>query len=509
MGRTVGQRVARVVLVAAVLVLVVGGVGIAGLVATSRTSDLLLDRVEPARQANDGVLQDLTDAETGIRGWTLSGDQGALVPFLDAMESLPEHQGVLVRLSPDDAHLADLVAPQDDAVDAWIEQYANPRLDAGTGHYDPELFTTGRALFADVRAANARVDRELGRMAVDARAENRSAWTTSVALIAGAVVLGLAAVAGLGRSLVRSIQRPLAALASVLQRLAAGETGARAATEGLREIGAVGEAVNQLAVENEHGRAVETEVRETLYELDRTRSDFVSNVSHELRTPLTSIRGYLELLEGEADPAGPERRMWEAVDRNVERLSLLIEDLLMLSKVEARGTALTEIDLREVVREVVADLQPVAARRDVRVELDVPSGPLRVLADETQILRAILNVTANAVKFTRPGGWVRVRVGETGEDALVTVEDNGIGIPAGEVAGVGRRFFRGSNAVDQQVAGTGLGLRIVQTIMDRQAGSVTLESIEDEGTTVRLRMPLRGAGPPPEDPAAKPVPAVT
>ena len=147
-----------------------------------------------------------------------------------------------------------------------------------------------------------------------------------------AVLLGLAVVFGLGRSLVRGIQRPLAGLADVVKRLAAGEDGVRARTDGLREVAAVGETVNVLAVENERGRAVEAEVHESLRELDRTKNDFVSNVSHELRTPLTSIRGYLELLEDDNDLGGPEREMWEAVNRNVTRLSLLIEDLLTLSR---------------------------------------------------------------------------------------------------------------------------------------------------------------------------------
>ena len=292
----------------------------------------------------------------------------------------------------------------------------------------------------------------------------------------------------------RGIQRPLAGLAEVVKRLAAGEDGVRARTDGLREVAAVGETVNVLAVENERGRAVEAEVHEALRELDRTKSDFVSNVSHELRTPLTSIRGYLELLEDHDDLGGPEREMWEAVNRNVTRLSLLIEDLLTLSKVESRGTELTELDLRDVVIEVVSDLKVVAARRDVQVELEFPTEPLRVLADQTQILRAVLNVASNAVKFTRPGGWVKVAVDLDGDDAVVTVQDNGIGIPAEDLVTVGRRFFRGSNAVDQQIAGTGLGIRIVQTIMSRHAGSVAFESVEHEGTTVRLRMPLRGAG---------------
>ena len=458
---------------AAVLVLLVGSVGVIGLFVTTRSVDNLVDHIEPARQANDGVLQDLTDADAGIRGWAISGDQAALVPFFAAMDELPGHQSDLERYdAPVDGH-------RRAAGGAGRRRSTPGSRRTRTRGWTPararrtttrRCSSRGRRAFEDVRAANDRIDRELATSAQDAREASSRAWNIAVAVMLLAVLLGLAVVLGLGRSLVRGIQRPLAGLADVVKRLAAGEDGVRARTDGLREVAAVGETVNVLAVENERGRAVEAEVHESLRELDRTKNDFVSNVSHELRTPLTSIRGYLELLEDDDDLGGPEREMWEAVNRNVTRLSLLIEDLLTLSKVESRGTELTELDLRDVVIEVVSDLKVVAARRDVDVELEFPTEPLRVLADQTQILRAVLNVASNAVKFSRPGGWVKVVVDLEGDDAVVTVQDNGIGIPEGELVTVGRRFFRGSNAVDQQIAGTGLGIRIVQTIMSRHAG---------------------------------------
>ncbi len=494
MGQTVGQRVARVIATSAVLVLVVGAVGVVGLLVTTRSVNQLVDHIEPARQANDGVLQDVTDADAGIRGWAISGDHAALVPFFDAMDQLALHESDLGDYRPPIDDLDTLLETQNRAIDAWITTYANPRLEAGSGpeNHDAGLFLRGRRAYEAVRAANDRIDRELASAAEEARNDSDRAWSTAVALMVLAILLGLGVVFVLGRSLVRGIQRPLRSLAEVVGRLAAGQDGVRARTDGLREVVDVGEAVNALAVENEHGRSVEAEVQESLRELDRTKNDFVSNVSHELRTPLTSIRGYLELLEEDGEEGGPEREMWQAVNRNVTRLSLLIEDLLTLSKVESRGTALTELDLRDVISEVVADLKVVAARREVAVELEFPDEPLRVLADQTQILRAVLNVASNAVKFSRPGGWVRMAVDVQGGEAVVTVEDNGIGIPERELPAVGSRFFRGSNAVDQEIAGTGLGIRIVQTIMSRHAGSVDVESVEHEGTTVRLRMPLRG-----------------
>jgi signal transduction histidine kinase len=505
-AETVGQRVARVIAVSALLVFVVGAAGVAGLVATTSQVDRLVEQVEPARQANDAVMQDMTDAETGLRGWAISDDDAALVPFFTGMDELPGHQADLEQFRDVVPGLGAMIDDQDDAIDAWVADYANPRLDAGAGpeNYDPALFQTGRDDFERIRVANDRIDSTLAVAERDARDDSQRAWIAAVVAMVIATLVGLAAVLGLGRSLIRGIQRPLSSLARVVERVAAGQDGVRAQTTGLREVAAVGEAVNLLAAENERGRAVEAEVHETMRELDRVKNDFVSNVSHELRTPLTSIRGYLELLEDDVDEDSPERAMWEAVNRNVNRLGLLIEDLLTLSKVEATSTLLTEIDLRDVVREVVSDLRVVAARQQVTVQADVPTEPLWVLADATQLLRAVLNVASNAVKFSRPGGVVALDLDRCEGEAVLVVTDTGIGIPADELSGVGRRFFRGSNAVHREIAGTGLGIRIVETILSRHAGSVVIESVEDEGTTVTLRLPIRGATPAGDGPPATP-----
>ena len=127
---------------AAVLVLLVGSVGVIGLFVTTRSVDNLVDHIEPARQANDGVLQDLTDADAGIRGWAISGDQAALVPFFAAMDELPGHQSDLERYDAPVDGIDGLLEEQDEAIDAWISTYVNPRLDAGPGpeNYDPALF---------------------------------------------------------------------------------------------------------------------------------------------------------------------------------------------------------------------------------------------------------------------------------------------------------------------------------------------------------------------------------
>ena len=272
-----------------------------------------------------------------------------------------------------------------------------------------------------------------------------------------------------------------------------GDPDARATVAGAWEIRQVASALNAAADENERAREVEDLVRGDLRSLDRAKDDFVSNVSHELRTPLTTVAGYLELVgeefDGRMEPR--HRRMFEASERNVKRLGALIEDLLTLSRAEGRATDLEEVDVRHLLEDVAADVGITAARRGVAVAVDAPAG-LLVLADRAQLSRALLNLASNAVKFSAEGGGVQLAARRLGTHVEVRVVDDGIGIPADELDRVGSRFYRASNAVRSQVSGTGLGLRIVQTIVANHQGSLRLDSVEGEGTTVVVLLPFRG-----------------
>lgn len=233
-----------------------------------------------------------------------------------------------------------------------------------------------------------------------------------------------------------------------------------------------------------------------LEELDRTKDEFLSSVSHELRTPLTSINGYLELLEDD-DPAPQQRRLLHVVRRNADRLRLLIEDLLTLSRIESGAfrSTLQETDVTALVQASVDDVRPQARNGGVDVHVRVPDSLVPVRADAGQLSRAMLNVVGNAIKFTPPGGRVDVEVRAEAEPGVVVeVRDTGIGIPEADLDRVFTRFFRASNAVASEVQGTGLGLVIVRTILDNHGGSLHLSSREGAGTTVRMTLPWSQPG---------------
>jgi two-component system phosphate regulon sensor histidine kinase PhoR len=229
-----------------------------------------------------------------------------------------------------------------------------------------------------------------------------------------------------------------------------------------------------------------------LQELDTAKTDFMSTVSHELRTPLTSISGYVELLldaeGGELNPA--QAKMLCVIGRNTRRLRDLIEEMLILSKIEsgAFSTHREPVDLAGLVEHAVSAVAPAAAKASIDLRTEV-HGPLLLRADPDQLDRVLMNLLANAVKFTPSAGTVTLLARRDGDEIVLAVADTGMGIPEAEQQALFTRFFRASNAVRQAVPGTGLGLAIVSTVVDNHDGRIEVRSAEGAGTTVTIRLP--------------------
>ncbi|GGR71038.1 hypothetical protein GCM10010269_07250 [Streptomyces humidus] len=241
----------------------------------------------------------------------------------------------------------------------------------------------------------------------------------------------------------------------------------------------------------------ETRLVEKLRALDKAKSDFLSAVSHELRTPLTSIVGYIELLKEETGPLSPaQRHMLDVVDRNANRLRALIEDLLTLSRIESGAfrSRKEPVDLVRLMASAADAIRPAADAASVTLETHSPPRPLVLMADGDQLDRVLMNLLSNAVKFTPKGGKVTFTADSRDGEAVVTVSDTGIGIPAEEQEKLFRRFFRASNATEAAIPGTGLGLTIVRNIIANHGGEVEVESEEGRGTTFTARLPIAAAG---------------
>ncbi|GAA2733278.1 hypothetical protein GCM10009867_10950 [Pedococcus aerophilus] len=275
------------------------------------------------------------------------------------------------------------------------------------------------------------------------------------------------------------------------------------------EIQAVQQSAGYLAQTIAQLRLNEMQVEQVrrLTELDRQKTDFMATVSHELRTPLTSISGYLELLEdGDYGNLAPtQQSALRVIGRNAARLRGLIEDLLVLNKIEATGLESDPEDVlvSDMVRGVTEMLQPVAAAGSVRLEVDAVNPCLKVHVDRIQLERALINLGSNAVKFTPAGGVATITTRAVGRTVEIIVSDTGIGIPEKDQAKLFDRFFRASNANAQAIPGTGLGLAIVRAIVEGHDGTLSFRSVEGEGTTMTITLPLLSA-PTPSSPRRSP-----
>jgi PAS domain S-box-containing protein len=250
----------------------------------------------------------------------------------------------------------------------------------------------------------------------------------------------------------------------------------------------------EIEAEREHLLAQERAQNARLRELDRLKDTFVASVSHELRTPLTSISGFLQLVQdGLAGETSEEQRRCLAIaGRNADRLHRLIGDLLFVAQMDAGQLVLepTQVDLRALAAECLESVRPRAMQAGVEVVLegDAVAG---LQGDPSRLTQLLDNLVSNAIKFSSEGGQVAVRTISENGNVVLEVADHGIGIPAEQQQHLFQRFFRGSNAAERAIQGTGIGLSIVKAIVDAHGGSIAVESREGEGTTFRVAFPLR------------------
>jgi two-component system, OmpR family, phosphate regulon sensor histidine kinase PhoR len=222
------------------------------------------------------------------------------------------------------------------------------------------------------------------------------------------------------------------------------------------------------------------------------RRDFVANVSHELKTPLAAIRGYAETLrDGALDEPPTARRFTDRILSQCRRLQELLDDLLILSRLEGVDAALDRepVSLEAIARHAVELLTPAA--REKRVEIELKEEPVPPIpGDAGNLERLLLNLLDNAIKYNRPDGRITVRVARCGDEAILEVIDSGIGIPPESIPRIFERFYRVDKGRAREEGGTGLGLAIVKHIAQAHGGQVDVESRAGRGSTFRVRLPL-------------------
>jgi len=228
-----------------------------------------------------------------------------------------------------------------------------------------------------------------------------------------------------------------------------------------------------------------------LKQLERTREEFVANVSHELRTPLSLIKGYVEtLLDGARNNPEVAERFLKIIERNAQRLDLLIQDLLTISALEAGRVKLNlqTVELRLLVEKVLGDLKPPADNKSITFVNQLPD--LIATADVGRLEQVFANLVDNAIKYGRTQGTVTIGGGKAGDGRIeVFVQDDGPGIPPESLDRIFERFYRVDKARSREQGGTGLGLSIVKHIVQNHGGKVWVKSEPGKGATFFFTLP--------------------
>jgi two-component system phosphate regulon sensor histidine kinase PhoR len=230
-----------------------------------------------------------------------------------------------------------------------------------------------------------------------------------------------------------------------------------------------------------------------LKELEIIRQDFVANVSHELRTPLTTIKGYAEtLLEG-ALKEDVAFQFVQVIKRHTDRLTKIVEDLLMLSKIESKEFQLKIefISLPDFINDVIDFVKEAAEKKEISISQSKITSSQAVGADRNYLEQIFINLLDNAIKYTHEGGKVTISAIEKDKREIqFSIEDDGMGIPREDIPRIFERFYRVDKGRSQELGGTGLGLSIVKHLVQAHGGRVWVESQLGEGSTFYFTLPI-------------------
>ncbi len=230
-----------------------------------------------------------------------------------------------------------------------------------------------------------------------------------------------------------------------------------------------------------------------LAEQDRIKSRYVMRVAHDLAEPAGMITSCLKLVTQGLTGSIPEKSldMVQRAQHKSEYLGDLVRDLLSLSRIKAtRKIPKFAVQLKEIVRQVFEDLEPHVIEKSLILEQNLPANLPAVYGNADAIHELIGNLVANAVKYAIVGGQVKIDMSNTGNEVLVKIEDNGVGIPVEAVPHIFEEFYRADNVRAEAVEGTGLGLSIVQQILNTHDGKIWVESEQDKGTTFSFTLPI-------------------
>ena len=220
--------------------------------------------------------------------------------------------------------------------------------------------------------------------------------------------------------------------------------------------------------------------------MENFRREFLGNVSHELKTPIFNIQGYIHtLIDGALYDKNVNMAYLERTSKSVDRMINIVEDLVTISKIESDRLDLEmeNFDIVDLAKDICDQTEMKAKKANLSISLDKEYDPLSVLADRDKIIQVFTNLIVNSIKYGKEGGETRVRFYEMGENILIEVADNGIGISQQNLPRLFERFYRVDKSRSRDQGGTGLGLAIVKHILESHNQVINVRSTEDVGTT--------------------------
>jgi heavy metal sensor kinase len=284
-----------------------------------------------------------------------------------------------------------------------------------------------------------------------------------------------------------TVINPVKNLRETAAKISQGELSQRVNVRGKSEIADLGQTFNLMC--------------DRIQDVDEQRSEFVSNASHELKTPLASMKILVEsLLFQQNVDKKIYREFLNDVNGEIDRMSNLINDLLLLSKMDSDiiTMQIEKHSLTEIIRESIDALRPILNQRNIQLSFYAPTD-IEAECDKLKIQQAANNLIENAIKYSKSSGYVKIYLSKVGEEACITVEDNGVGIPHEHLNHIFERFYRVDKARSRDTGGTGLGLHIVRKIAVMHGGRVEVESTEKVGSKFMLYLPIvsrmKDAGP--------------
>lgn len=453
----------RITRVAALLLLAAAGLLASGVAVTSAMERSLLDRTD--RQLFDAA-----------HGWAKPPDPRIAPPLTEPGPSRPPSP-FFVRITAPDGTVRMEVNDE--------STYATPELVD-----DPGPVTVGSADGIGTRWREMTVTTPSGATTVAVKLTDIDETVDRLVVLQvgiGAVVL---VVLGFGAYfVVRRSLRPLREVEETAAGIAAGDLHRRVPEWDQRtEVGSLSSALNGMLAQIQSAFAATAASEESARRSEERMRRFVADASHELRTPLATIRGFAELYRQGAST--DTEMVMSRIENQATRMGLLVEDLLMLARMDAqRPFERHPVDLLTVAADAVHDARAIAPQRRITLEFLPDSGPAEVVGDDARLRQVVGNLIGNALGHTPAGASVTVRVGTAGEDVVLEVADTGPGLSEADAARVFERFYRADESRTRASGGSGLGLSIVAAIVAAHGGAVTVDSAPGQGATFRVRLP--------------------